>query len=296
MQKTLSHSFCVRIYFLNFWEAWELFPSSCPLQYFTEYSLLLIIFYLRAPILAASIRTSPLPPPYMQPQHLTVKTEANISQLNSTPLSLLFLYLLRNIACGQQKMGSLSLWNLYEVEGSFPKLTVNKVGKSRSQKSMYYFCVPCICSTASQLNEITAFVLIFFINIIWFLTVHILFLLDKSSSTPIQVLIQTAANIINCSHKREQRFDIQSSCYAQTTFRKLQSFKQTKKSICSQFTTTCVCLTWKGFTLSKGQRKNLKSLLTLQWNKRDALTPTRISLLCLLPFLLETQPMIKACN
>lgn len=48
--------------------------------------------------------------------------------------------------------------------------------------------------------------------------------------------------------------------------------------------------------LSTGQRKDLKNLLTLQKSKRVVLTSIKISLLCLLPFLLETQPMIKACN
>lgn len=95
---------------------------------------------------------------------------------------------------------------LYELEGSFPKLTVNKVGKSRSEKSMYYFYAPCICSTASvqasSTSEIMTFVLIFLINIIRFLTVHVLFLLDQSSSIAIQILIQTASNIIDCRHKR----------------------------------------------------------------------------------------------
>lgn len=140
--------------------------------------------------------TAPRPP----------RLNVNINQLNSTPFSSFLFTYLGTLLVGSRRWDLYHFEILYEVEGSFPKLTVNKVGKSRSQKPLYYFYVPCICSTAAQqvssTPEIVTFVLIFCINIIWFLTVHVLFLLSQSSSIPIQELIQTASNI-NCSHKRE---------------------------------------------------------------------------------------------
>lgn len=103
------------------------------------------------------------------------RLNVNINQLNSTPLSSFLFTYLGTLLVGSRRWDLYHFEILYEVEETFPKLTVNKVSKSRSQKSMYYFYVPWICSTASQqvssTLEIMTFVLIFCINIIWFLTV-----------------------------------------------------------------------------------------------------------------------------